>query len=56
MESAGGNRFYTPSTRIPGDKVWYFKENILDLIPEPMPTTSSARHFNVAEEIWAKHK
>ncbi|KAG7242798.1 hypothetical protein INR49_018960, partial [Caranx melampygus] len=45
MYRAGPNRFYTPTVKIPGDKVWYFPEDIKEVIPEPMPATSSARHF-----------
>ncbi|KAK1889254.1 Protein MLP1 [Dissostichus eleginoides] len=54
MNCAGENRFFYPSIGFPGDKVWYFRDNIKDMIPEPMPATSSARHFSVAAEIWAK--
>ncbi|KAI4805510.1 hypothetical protein KUCAC02_010120, partial [Chaenocephalus aceratus] len=54
MNCAGENRFFYPSIGFPGDKVWYFRDNIKDMIPEPMPATSSARHFSVAADIWAK--
>lgn len=55
MYRAGLNRFFTPTVQIPGDKVWYFPEDIKQVIPEPMPATSSARHFCVLPEIWAKY-
>ena len=54
MNCAGENRFFYPSIGFPGDNVWYFKDNIKDMIPEPMPATSSARHFSVTADIWAK--
>ncbi|KAI4830301.1 hypothetical protein KUCAC02_001941, partial [Chaenocephalus aceratus] len=51
VNCAGENRFFYPSIGFPGDKVWYFRDNIKDMIPEPMPATSSARHFSVTAEI-----
>lgn len=56
MNSAGDNRFYIPSIKFPGDKVWYYLEDIKKIIPEPLPATSSARHFSVVPEIWAKYR
>ncbi|XP_049337292.1 uncharacterized protein LOC107197431 [Astyanax mexicanus] len=56
MNCAGENRFYVPSIRFSGEKVWYYRQDIRDQIPEPLPVTSSARHFCVLPDIWAKHK
>lgn len=55
MNCAGENKFYTPTLRYDGEKVWYYFDEIKCIIPEPLPATSSARHFSVAAEIWAKH-
>lgn len=55
MNSAGENKFYIPSIRFEGEKVWYYPDDIKCIIPEPLPITSSARHFSVAADIWAKH-
>lgn len=55
MNRAGENKFYIPSIKFDGDKVWYYGEDIKSVIPEPMPASSSARHFSVDPEIWAKH-
>lgn len=49
-------RFYVPSIRFPGERVWYYRQDIRDIIPEPLPVTSSARHFCILPDIWAKHK
>ncbi|MGH0127646.1 UNVERIFIED_CONTAM: hypothetical protein FKN15_071801 [Acipenser sinensis] len=56
MSRAGDNRFFNPSLKFPVDKIWYYREDIIDIIPEPLPATSSARHFCVLPEIWAKHQ
>ncbi|KAL2092912.1 hypothetical protein ACEWY4_012710 [Coilia grayii] len=56
MNSIGENRFYYPARRYPGERVWYYRQDIRDIIPEPLPATSSARHFCVSPNIWAKHK
>lgn len=56
MYCAGENRFYVPSIKFPGEKVWYYRHDIKDQIPEPLPVTSSGRHFCVLPDIWAKHK
>ncbi|XP_038153357.1 uncharacterized protein LOC119791359 [Cyprinodon tularosa] len=56
MSCAGDNRFYIPSIRFAGEKVWYYLDDIKEIIPEPLPTSSSARHFCVVSEIWAKYK
>lgn len=56
MSRAGDNRFFNPSLKFPVDKIWYYREDITDIIPEPLPSTSSARHFCVVPEIWAKHQ
>ncbi|KAL1250664.1 hypothetical protein QQF64_018460 [Cirrhinus molitorella] len=56
MTCAGENRFYVPSIRFPGERVWYYRQDIRDIIPEPLPVTSSARHFCILPDIWAKHK
>lgn len=56
MSCAGDNRFYIPSIKFPGDKVWYYLEDIKEIIPEPLPATSSTRHFSVLLEIWAKYR
>ncbi|CAL8237232.1 unnamed protein product [Arctogadus glacialis] len=55
MSCAGANKFYFPSVRFDGEKVWYFFHDIKSIIPEPQPATSSARHFCVLPEIWAKY-
>ena len=55
MNCAGENKFYIPTLRYDGEKVWYYFDDIKCIIPEPLPATSSARHFSVAAEIWAKH-
>lgn len=54
MNRAGENRFYFPSFRFAGDKVWYFPEDIKQVTPKPMPATSSDRHLCVLPDIWAK--
>ncbi|XP_062862381.1 uncharacterized protein LOC134324457 [Trichomycterus rosablanca] len=56
MSCAGENRFFVPSIRFPGERVWYYRNDIRDIIPEPLPVTSSARHFCVLPEIWARHR
>lgn len=56
MSCAGDNRFYVPSIKFTGDKVWYYLEDIKEIIPEPLPATSSARHFSVVPDIWAKYR
>ncbi|XP_038124838.1 uncharacterized protein LOC119772465 [Cyprinodon tularosa] len=56
MSCIGENRFYYPSKRYPGEDVWYYRQDIREIIPEPLPATSSARHFCVLPDIWAKHK
>ena len=53
MYRAGTNRFFIPGVEIPGDKVWYLPDDIRAVIPEPMPASSSGRHFCVLPEIWA---
>lgn len=55
MNCAGVNRFYIPSIRYEGEKVWYYPDDIKSIIPEPQPATSSARHFCVLPEIWVKY-
>ena len=55
MSCAGDDCFYIPSRRFAGEKVWYL-ENIKAIIPEPLPSSSSARQFCVVPEIWAKCK
>ncbi|KAJ8361367.1 hypothetical protein SKAU_G00178920 [Synaphobranchus kaupii] len=56
MNCAGENKFYIPSIRFDGEKVWYYRDDIKCIIPEPLPATSSARHFSVVPEIWAQHR
>ena len=51
MNCAGENKFYIPSTRFNEKRVWYYLDEIKCVIPKPLPTTSSARHFSVAAEI-----
>ncbi|KAL1258015.1 hypothetical protein QQF64_011259 [Cirrhinus molitorella] len=55
MSCAGSNRFFIPSKRYEGEKVWYYFDDIKAVIPEPQPATSSAQHFCVLPEIWAKY-
>ncbi|XP_062386091.1 uncharacterized protein LOC134073124 [Sardina pilchardus] len=55
MTAIGENKFYIPTVKFPGDKVWYFQDDIKAIIPDPLPITSSARHFCVLPEIWNKH-
>ncbi|CAL8392379.1 unnamed protein product [Arctogadus glacialis] len=55
MYRAGTNRFFIPGVEIPGDKVWYLPDDIRAVIPEPMPASSSGRHFCVLPEIWEKY-
>ena len=55
MTVIGENKFYIPTVKFPGDKVWYFQDDIKAIIPDPLPITSSARHFCVLPEIWNKH-
>lgn len=55
MSRAGENRFFVPATQFTGNKVWYNETDIKEVIPEPMPATSSARHFSVLPEIWGKY-
>ncbi|XP_048092646.1 uncharacterized protein LOC125289715 [Alosa alosa] len=55
MTAIGENKFYIPTVKFPGDKVWYFQDDIKAIIPKPLPITSSARHFCVLPEIWNKH-
>ncbi|KAJ7991312.1 hypothetical protein DPEC_G00296020 [Dallia pectoralis] len=47
MNCAGENRFYVPSIRFPGERVWYYRDDIRDIIPEPLPVTSSSRHLKM---------
>jgi len=56
MSCAGPNKFYVPSIKYEGEKVWYYFDDIKAIIPEPQPATSSARHFCVLPEIWEKYK
>ncbi|XP_056449969.1 uncharacterized protein LOC130385486 [Gadus chalcogrammus] len=56
MTRVGENRFYVPSIRFPGEMVWYYRQDIRDIIPEPLPAISSARHFCILPDLWEKHK
>ena len=56
MTRVGENRFYVPSIRFPGEMVWYYHQDIRDVIPEPLPATSSATHFCILPDVWEKHK
>ncbi|KAG5845369.1 hypothetical protein ANANG_G00138170, partial [Anguilla anguilla] len=55
MIRVGENRFFNPAVKYPGDKIWYLPGDIKEVIPEPLPVTSSRRHFCILPEIWAKH-
>ena len=55
-DSCRGNRFHVTSIRFPGEMVWYYHQDIRDVIPEPLPATSSATHFCIMPDVWEKHK
>ncbi|KAF4114265.1 hypothetical protein G5714_004488 [Onychostoma macrolepis] len=37
MSCAGPNKFFIPSIRYEGEKVWYYFDDIQGIIPEPHP-------------------
>jgi hypothetical protein len=49
MHSVGANRFFWPSRE---DVCWYVREDVLEVIPEPLNVTS--RHKQVLPEIWKR--
>lgn len=55
MSCAGGKRFYIPSKPFVVE-VSHYLDDIKEMIPEPLPSSSSARLFCVVPEIWAKYK
>lgn len=55
MSCASGNHFYIPSKPFVVE-VSYYLDDIKEMIPQPLPSSSSARLFHVMAEIWAKYK
>ena len=52
MHKAGNNRYYWCSTIV--DRMWYPFNDILSLISEPAPVTSSARHVQIEPAVYAR--
>uniref|UniRef100_A0A0E9UT56 SGF29 C-terminal domain-containing protein n=1 Tax=Anguilla anguilla TaxID=7936 RepID=A0A0E9UT56_ANGAN len=55
MIRVGENRFFNPAVKYPGDKIWYLPGDIKEVIPEPLPVTSSRRHSAFCQKSGTKH-